>query len=67
MLLEIGWLKKKKKQKQKKKKTRQEIKVVLSLGYPNSYLMGSHGEIYKSHTSVISTNFVDQVQTFFIF
>ena len=59
--------KKKKKQKQKKKKKRKEIKVVLSLGYPNSYLMGSHGEIYKSHTSVISTNFVDQVQTFFLF
>ena len=60
--------KKKKKTKAKKQKNkRQENKVVLSLGYPNSYLMGSHGEIYKSHTSVISTNFVDQVQTFFIF
>ena len=26
---------------------------------------GTHGEIYKSHTSVISTHFVDQVQIFF--
>ena len=60
--------KKKKTTKAKKKKNkRKEIKVVLTLGYPNSYLMGSHGEIYKSHTSVISTNFVDQVQTFFLF
>ena len=28
---------------------------------------GAHGEIYKSHTSVISTDFVDQVQIFFFF
>ena len=26
---------------------------------------GTHGEIYKSHKSVISTHFVDQVQIFF--
>ena len=26
---------------------------------------GTHGEIYKSHTSVISAHFVDQVQIFF--
>ena len=26
---------------------------------------GTHEEIYKSHTSVISTHFVDQVQIFF--
>ena len=26
---------------------------------------GTHGEIYKSHTSVISTHFVDQVHIFF--
>ena len=25
----------------------------------------AHGEIYKSHTSVISTQFIDQVQIFF--
>ena len=26
---------------------------------------GTHGEIYKSHTSVISAHFVDHVQIFF--
>ena len=26
---------------------------------------GTHGEIYKSHTSVISSHFVDQVHIFF--
>ena len=28
---------------------------------------GAHGEIYKFHTSVISTHFFDQVQIFFFF
>ena len=28
---------------------------------------GAHGEIYKFHTSVISTHFFDEVQMFFFF
>ena len=28
---------------------------------------GAHGEIYKFHTTVISTHFFDQVQIFFFF
>ena len=60
--LEIGLFKEKN---EKKKRTEQKSKLHLVCAIPIP--KRAHGEIYKFHTSVISTHLFDQVQIFFFF